>query len=332
MAQPLASDYERLTLPALQVAIFGGDDRLYSLEHRYNGGDKKTWEGIEVSAYPSSESNARSLGTALRKGSYAHVVVLTRWMGHVNYTSIREAAKAGGARLWHWERGLGLLEDKLVDLVQGKFGDNSTGAPTGAEEDAPEERPIHLQARDAGLTVACFQERHDECAYKGKTVVRCGCSCHPVSPEEQARREEAERIARENEEFSPSADDVVTAMNIDPSHADWRISEIADLLLANTKEKRDKVQNLIALMVQHNELLELENHHIMLPKAATITPPPVPVAPPSTNYAVLLPASPEWRSLYAGSDKEEALAALARNPGAQLFKSVKVRIRYEIEE
>lgn len=318
-------------LPQFRVAVFGGDNRVHTLEGVYQSPEPGAWGDIDVTGYPSSEADARRLAASLRQGSFTHVVLLTRWMGHANYRTVKEAAESHpDVCVIHWPSGLGTLEDSIVGLVTGQIEGGAVEAPTAAAAPVTEVIvPVQIRARDAGLTVACYEDRHDDCVYKDKTVVKCGCSCHPVSTEEQLRRDaEVARLAA-IAAFECKPESVVEAMLIDPNRTSWRISEIADLLLADNKEKREKVRNCIAEMVQSGQLVELENHHVTMPKAAT------PVAGPRhhvpgfvENYAVIQHTD----TLYVGDDKEQALDMLARNPGAQLYKSVKVRIRYEIEE
>lgn len=304
----------------MNVAIFGGDSRVHGLAGRY--GDNF------VSTYESSEKDAGRLATSLRQGTFQCLVLLTRWMGHANYTKLKNAAGAASARVVHWSKALGALEDTLPSLLEST---ERTSDDYAAEEEIRNKArnvelpPVQIRARDAGMTVACYEERHGDCVYAGKAEVKCGCACHPITTEEQLRIAEEERA---DAEFTLTFDDVLQAMEtIDKSEC--RVSDIAELIKAATPHQHGVVRERVNEMIAAGLLAHAEDNHVkLMPKEK----PQAPKVEEQELYVVKDNTSISAIFCDRGAALDEWAARRGRDPKLYRLKEVKVRVKYEVEE
>lgn len=300
----------RISVAKYRVAIFGGDSRVHALEGSWVNEDFP--EEIDVTTFVSNEGSTARLVAALRAGGCTHVIMLTRWMGHSNYKTIKQAAESNNVKILHWQHGLGKLEDELVNIIVGK---TETDPETPEPEEAETAPPVQLLARNAGLTVACFQARHAECVYKDKPTVRCGCACHP--------KVELPIEPAPPPPFECTRDQVFEVMRLD-NRESWRVSEIAELLMAKESAHFKVVRSMVKDLVQEGALIKMDHEHVALPKPA-----PVPT-PEEPRYVVECDGSPALTPM----TKAEALEMFPQFPHAKLYRlvEVKVRVRVEIDE
>lgn len=380
-----------------RVAIFGGDNRVHALD----SDDTSYGRDIHVTTYCSSEAEASQLAASLKMGSFTHVILLTRWMGHTNYKAVKAAANQNNVTVIAWQKGLGTLKEHLPALIRGEEdGDEDDGETT----EVPEEPPVQVKARDAGVSVACFESRHDDCPFKGAAIVRCGCSCHPRAevPEEPVVVEEApytitdeqlletinggasmmliiERLRAfkssqrkvirerledlvsqgklqladnryavppppspappepapeaEEKKLSITLESVLDVIALEPERQ-WMVAEISDLIGAASSGHRARVHTVVSRLVELGKLVITNkgNGTRENPMRVRLAVGGGTLETTMTNTALTYLVYTPTGVKYAGDDKDAALNILSQTPGALLFKQVKVRIRYEIEE
>lgn len=324
----------------LDVAVYGGDERVHGLEGTYEG-------GIEVTTYSSNKpAQLDGLSVSLRQHAYDALILLTKWHGHADYQTVKAACVAGGVRLIYWNHGLGKLEDELPALVRGDTPATNDNAEAPDEED--EELPVHVQARNQGMTVACFQTRHTDCVYAGKEAesLKCGCDCHPrvevVEPTPPAQvtvqPEPDPEVLPTEKPFVCTMEDVVDALNLEPTK-NWRVSEVGDLLGAKTKIQHSRVHTLINRLIisgqveiAHQGTASKTNPRLVrLVPEKKETPPMLPMpTTPSQEWIVRLPDN----SFRTFPNKGEALEflGLMGSTGMTLFKQVKLVVKLDVEE
>ncbi len=97
-----------MSLKKPRVAIFGGDERVGRLE----------WpEHLDVRTYPyKSDQSQRQVVASAKSGSIDHLVLLTRYMGHGNYTPLR----ALDVPVIHWDRSPGALSREISTMIPEK--------------------------------------------------------------------------------------------------------------------------------------------------------------------------------------------------------------------
>lgn len=245
------------------VAIFGGDERVHAFE------DENDDARLDIRSYCAHDTNAVRLATAIRQGSFSHVILLTRWQGHAQYNSIKAAVENSptGCKLILWPRGLGALEKALPKLV---------GLEDGEEEEVEEEPEppppsVHILARNHGVTVACYQERHTDCAYHGREheKLKCGCACHPrlevqeptppppAPPEvvtEPPTPPPPELATNASDaSFNCSQERVLEVLGLDPTH-EWTGYDVAAMMDAKTPQQRSRVHGTITRLIELGEI------------------------------------------------------------------------------
>jgi hypothetical protein len=325
----LAPDAEplrwKLTLVEKCVAIFGGDGAAQALAGDYES-------RIAVHVYDGTDHEMARLIVALKAGSFTHVIVLSRWLGHSKSRAVAAAAKRVGVRFIIWPRGLGSLRDEIPRLVVDDSEKPSPGeavdCPASAANDAEGAASVQRLARDAGVTVACFQERHEGCGYRGKSKIKCGCACHAGAVVESLPTVEARAAA-----FRVSEERVLEVLELEPTRR-WLVSDISLLLDASTDENRKAVDEQIAsLLLAGTVVLGEATDPLTTPRSIMLAA----RAQHDTNPA---PTSAQRTAHYAvvGTDGvlcetdtvAAAISALEAHPGSRLFRELRTRLRIEV--
>jgi hypothetical protein len=309
------------------VAIFGGDGAAQALEGDYE-------PRIVVQVYDGTDSEMARLISSLKAGSFTHVIVLSRWLGHSKSRAVSTVAKRVGARFIIWPAGVGRLKEEIPRLVvddcekpsPGEEVDGAAPASNGAEATIS----VHRQARDAGLTVACFQERHDDCGYRGKLKIKCGCGCHTGAVVESLAPVEAPVVSA----FTVSEERVLEVLELEPSRR-WLVSDVSLLLDASSDEHRKAVAEEIASLLSAGKVVPGEAtdtnttpRSIMLAARAQAETSPAPTSTPrtTTHYAVV-----DTDNVLGETDNlGEAITWMERHPGSRLFREVRTRLRIEV--
>ena len=246
MSAAAPTEPRRIQLAKL-VAVFGGDARVLDLEGMLPG-------DIRVDGYLSRDSDAERLAASIKAGGVTHVVFLVRWLGHASYRYITSLSKAAGIRVIVWKHGLGRLEQELPGLVAdgSALPDEDCDALIGIGEAEPEVS-TQRRARDAGMTVACFQLQHDDCAYRGKRKIKCGCECHA---HDVVDADESKVASAPPAPFSATCERVLEVLGLDPSKT-WMVTEIAVLLDAKEEEHHEAIRHCVASLIDAGDLVAL---------------------------------------------------------------------------
>ncbi|HJU24245.1 MAG TPA: hypothetical protein VJ891_17205 [Casimicrobiaceae bacterium] len=320
-----------------QVIVFGGDERVYDLQGLYS-------DDIHVETYCSWDTE--KVVASIRSGSITHVILLVRWMGHPSYKQITSVAKNVNVKLICWKHGLGKLAQELASLINEQTTESLPEEEAealvgkGAADPGEDENAIAIQrrARDAGVTVACFQSRHEDCAYKGKQKIKCGCDCHSAEATPDAPAEVAEEVPAvvEPRPFIVNCDRILDVLQLDPSKR-WHVSEIATILDAKDDEQIAAVESHVVSLIECGDLilcgldrLALQNQKITL--ASNAVPQTPRIMKPASKESTYIVVSATGTVLVETDQQEVALQKMSESPGSRLFREIRTRLKVEIVE
>lgn len=337
----------------IRVAVFGGDNRGANLDRADAVARVKSYEG--------NPDNAERIAQALARGTLTHVVVLTRWMDHAQFSKLKTAATKADAEFITWTRGIGELKKELELLAT-------------AEAIVPQHAPMMPEEK-----VRCFSCRRIIDEPVGTEFELCTACAAPVAKTTMAIALEKAMAKQEDEmgEVVTTNDDekrhyarrglkkqVLEAFTIDAEH-EFTSTAMTEFIYGENATAEDAKAISVAIKdlridgeVEHSggtpksssdpARYRLAGSRVgtkTLPAAPPAAAPPIAVksvavpylngaakAAPKTDDAAYLVVFHESQTFNTFTNRDEAVEAVRRSPGAALFKQIKLRVVVEIDE
>lgn len=301
--------------------MFGGDGRGYLVE--------RVDEHCVVTAYEGDASNAERVAQATRQGSFTHVVALKRWMNHSQWHKLHDVCKQTGTTFVTWTRGLGSLKK---EIEQWAHADRALLFETKKEE------KIMETTSSSGVIIDTAARVKPD--FRGVTAhVREAFAIDPRK----------EWTVRALSEFLYSVEDNLTmqviAAKLRIMEKSGEIRAVGGIAKSATNPRRFVLATAPEITAQlgktsNGQVMEIaptvpqgEDPAMWGKKAQAMNSLSAPT--PETPYAVILSLSGELISgegFKVFSSKAEAIECVRANPGARLFREVKLRVTVEIDE